>query len=315
MTERSAPVRMTLVVLAVLAFGCAPQDAGAGDLAEDVELVHDRNTRTYHLYAPTEPQGDRPLVVLLHGGGGVIDGVLGVGLWRSPYQVWIDVADEHGLYLAAPQGIASHWNDCRANCVRCGEHDDVGFLLALIDELAAGHPIDPSQVYVVGESNGGFMAQRLAQEAPERVAGIGVTISLEPSDSECTRRDVAIPIMYQVGTTDAAIAYDGGGSDPEIGNLSAAETVAYWAGVNGCTGEPTVTAYPDLDPDDQSTARREDWSCSEAPLSMITFEGAGHVTSSIEVEVSGFWEGIAGIQNHDLESARVFWAFFDEAAK
>ena len=290
------------MILAVLACRGAPEPERLGTLHEDLSMEHGGVTRTWHHY---ETAAEGPLVLLLHGGGATIDNHVGVGSVDWPHQVWLDLADEEGLDVLVPQGIDRHWNDCRAECTRCGELDDLGFLLALVDTVPA------DKTFVVGESNGGFMTQRLAQEAPERFDGYGVVIALQPAESDCTALEQPAPLMFQVGTTDAAIPYEGGRSDPQISVLSASDTLAMWAGVNGCEATPTTTTLPDLDPDDRSTVRRDDFRCTAAPLAMLTLDGAGHVPPSIEVQVSAVWEGIAGVQNHDVEGAREFWAFFE----
>lgn len=285
-----------------------------GVLHEDVVYDHDGVERTYHFYESTTEDA-APLVVLLHGGGGVIDNHIGVKSVDWPHQVWLDIADEESLHVVAPQGLNKHWNDCRAECERCGEQDDLGFLVALVDHLASENTVDLSRVYVVGESNGGFMTQRLAQEAPSRFAAMGVVIALQPAESTCTAQDVPMPMMFQVGTADAGIPYEGGQVDAQVNVLSAEATAALWRDLNGCETESASTSFPDLDPDDQSTARRDDYTCSRAALSVVTLDGAGHVPPSIEVHVSSFWEGVAGIQNHDVEGAREFWGFFKDATR
>ncbi|HJN72289.1 MAG TPA: PHB depolymerase family esterase [Myxococcota bacterium] len=300
---------LPLLLLMTLSCGGAVDPPRSGTLHEDQTYEHGGTTRTYHFYE-TAGDGARPLVLLLHGGGGVIDNHIGLGGVSWPHQVWLDIADEEGLHVLVPQGISRHWNDCRAECTRCGDEDDVGFLVGLLDDVATQYPVDLERVYVVGESNGGFMTQRLAQEVPERFAAMGVVIALQPAESDCTALDVPMPLMYQVGTADAAILYEGGASDSNTSVLSAAETVAYWRDLNGCEATPTTTSLDDLDPDDSSTVSRDDYSCDQGALSVLTMDGAGHVPPSIEVEVSAFWEGIAGIQNHDIEGARVFWTFF-----
>ena len=280
-----------------------------GTLHRDQTYQHDGLERTYHLYEP-DSTGDRPLVLLLHGGGGQIDNHIGLGLTDWPHQVWLDIADEDGLFLVVPQGVDRHWNDCRAECTRCPDTDDVGFLLGLLDEVAASFPVDTSRVYVTGESNGGFMTQRLGQEAPDRFAGLGVVIALAPANNDCEAQDVPIPVMFQLGTADEYIPYGGGVGTGDIHVQSAGETAAYWAGVNGCEGEPTTTTYDDLDPTDGSTVTRSAYTCTGAPLVVETQQGAGHVAASIEVQVSSVWERLVGPQNHDVEGARVLWEFF-----
>ena len=299
---------MTALLL-VLGCGQKPEPERPGTLHEDVVYDHEGTQRTFHFYESTT-EGPAPLVLLLHGGGATIDNHIGVKKVAWPHQIWLDIADEETLHVVAPQGLDSHWNDCRSECTRCGDEDDLGFLVGLIDALAAEYPVDLSRVYVVGESNGGFMTQRLAQEAPSRFAAMGVVIALEPANSTCTPLNVPMPMMYQVGTADAGILYEGGSVDAQVHVLSAEDTTAIWRDLNACEAEPTSTDLPDVDPDDQSTVRRDDYTCSSAGLAVLTMDGAGHVPPSIEVQVSTFWEGVAGIQNHDIEGARVFWDFF-----
>ncbi len=291
-----------------------------GTLYRDEVFEHDGLTRSYHFYEPAEPSGSMPLVLLLHGGGGRIDNHIGVGLNDWPHQVWLDIADEDGLFLVVPQGIDEHWNCCRSDCGGCPETDDVGFLTALIDDLVARHDIDTTRLYVTGESNGGLMTERLAQEAPEVFAAAGVVIALMPENNECAiPGDLPMPIMYQLGTEDSAIPYEGGQSGFEATGsfLSKQDSVRIWLDLNRCEGEPATTAYEDLDPRDCSTAMREDWDCptTGTAVSVITMEGAGHVAPSIEVEVSLIWEALTGQQNHDLEGARELWAFMKGFAR
>jgi polyhydroxybutyrate depolymerase len=291
-----------------------------GTLNEDQTFEHGGRGRTYHFYEPADVSGPRPLALLLHGGGGVIDDHIGLGAVDWPHQLWLDIADEDGLYVLVPQGIDSQWNDCRTDCPHCGVQDDVGFLLALIDDLSTRHDIDPARIYAIGESNGGLMAQRLAQEAAERFAGIGAVIALMPQNTECTApSELPIAVMYQVGTADATIPYEGGLSGYEATGefQSAAASVALWVAHNQCEETPTADAYPDLDPADGSTATREDYACPSTgtAVSITTMDGAGHVAPSIEVQVSGLWEALAGKQNHDLEGAREIWAFLQDHSR
>jgi polyhydroxybutyrate depolymerase len=288
-----------------------------GTLHRDQVFAHDGKDRAYHFYEPADVSEPRPLVLTLHGGGGKIDNHIGVGRADWPQRVWLDIADEDNLYVLVPQGIDEQWNDCRAECERCGDEDDVGFLLGLIDAIAAEHNVDTSRVYVSGESNGGFMTQRLVQEHPERFAAAGATISLLPENNVCEVQAVPMPIMYQLGTEDAAIPFEGGSNNAQIVVKSAEETVAYWRELNQCEETATVTDYDDLDPDDDSTAHRQDWDCpaTGTEVALVTLDGAGHVASSIEVQVSAFWEGLVGQQNHDVEAMRLYWAFMRDYAR
>ncbi len=49
-----------------------------------------------------------------------------------------EVADRHGFLVAYPDGLDHHWNDGRLP----GDVDDVGFVAALVRELAARYPVE-----------------------------------------------------------------------------------------------------------------------------------------------------------------------------
>jgi len=51
--------------------------------------------------------------------------------------------------------------------------DDVGFVRAMIDDLAKRTPIDRTRIYATGLSNGAMMTYRIAAEAPDLVARPG----------------------------------------------------------------------------------------------------------------------------------------------
>ena len=307
---------MLLLAATTLVACRTPDPERPGTLHRDQMLVHDDVERTYHWYAPATDDTPRPLVLSLHGGGGTIDNHLGVDGAQWPWQVWLDVADEDGVHVVVPQGVNQQWNDCRAECERCGNEDDVGFLVALVDAIAAQANIDRNRVYVQGESNGGFMTQRLLQEVPEVFAAGGVTIALMPADNACDVQNVPRSVMYQLGTDDALVPYDGGSENAQIVVQSKEESVAYWTNLNQCTTPPSTSIYDDLDVDDGSTVTREDHRCEATgtEVSVLTMDGAGHVPPSIDAPVGGVWELLAGRQNHDVEAVRELWAFFADKA-
>ena len=304
--------RMMQLVLSccLLILSACSSVAQEGILHRDLELEHDGKTRNYNFYE-TASQGKRPLVMVLHGGGGDMNQVIGLDATRWPSQVWLDLADEEGLNILVPQGINKHWNDGRLECSRCGDEDDSGFLMSLLDFVEERYSVDRERIFVLGESNGGFMTQRLALEHPSRFAGFGVIIAQLPANSEVVAKGQAVSLMYQLGTEDPLIAFEGGAKEAQIVVQSADETFEFWRNLNQCEAG-VVREYPDLDASDSSTVRQEDFDCSKTntKLSFVVMDGAGHVTPSIEVQVAKLWERLAGVQNHDIESARLLWAFF-----
>lgn len=195
--------------------------------------------RDYILYMPQNLQSPAPLVIALHGGGGTAAG------WEQETD-FDGVADRNGFIVVYPQGVNREWNEERGSgmTLRRSDADDVGFINALIDHLAAQYPIDLTRIYAMGISNGGFMSLRLACNLSDRLAGIGVIAAQLTEDmiSGCVPiKPLRVAIFN--GVDDPIIPYDGGAvriSGQYRGDvLSTQDQVDFWLRVNGC--EPTIT--------------------------------------------------------------------------
>jgi polyhydroxybutyrate depolymerase len=137
--------------------------ATVGDVTHS--LSYGGQERTYILHIPSSYDAARPtpLVIVFHGFGLNAEEMIRI----TGFNVQ---ADARGFLVVYPNGSGrtSSWNggDC------CGEAaikqvDDVGFVGALIEELAKSFNLDARRVYAAGFSNGAIMAYRLACDLPE----------------------------------------------------------------------------------------------------------------------------------------------------
>ena len=331
-------VRVT-VSAAVLIASCVgasprepPQDVpgaepGPAGEAADEAVFHEHQSfasggvqRTYHfLEAAGHQRRPRPLVVVLHGGGATIDSTIGRPRGASPLgRAWMTLGRREGFHVVIPQGHGKQWNDCRRDCEHCGDQDDVVFLVDLARDLSQRYGIDQTRVFVTGESNGGFMTQRLAIERSEVFAAYGPINALMPANSDCPAPAAPVSIAYHVGTEDEVVRYDGGLSrTARSGSVrSAADSVAVWTGLGRCeTG--TEARLPDRDPQDGSTITLPRWDCPRTGTEVLLYaaDGGGHIPPSTTERVSKIWESLAGRQNHDIESAAELWRFFRAHAR
>ncbi len=157
--------------------------------------------------APTAP---RPLLIALHGfssDGRTLDKTLHL---RA-------AAIAHDLVLALPDGTRVQaggprfWNATDACCNYLGSSvDDVAYLKSLVDEIAARTPIDRKRVYVLGYSNGGFMAYRLACQDAAALAGIVVLSADTYARPSRCRPAKALSVLQLHGTADPVVDYQGG---------------------------------------------------------------------------------------------------------
>ena len=220
-----------------------------------------------------DPRQRYPLMVLLHG-----HGQTGALINR---QMGGEANQEDLNYLLLiPEGTAADdgrqfWNATPACCNFFGSSvDDLAYLSALIDEAVDRLYGDPKRIYIMGLSNGGFMAERLACDAANQVTGIvnvGGSGFLDP-----TRCRPSTPVTYirVHGTNDETIPFEGRHNMP--GALACVER---WRQFNGCN-ETVETSFVSLDDAvEGNEAHHQAWTHCQGGSSVHFFplEGGAHV--------------------------------------
>lgn len=102
------------------------------------------------------------------------------------------------------QSRTTKWHVLPSEFTYCqGERprDDIAFLGKIIDELQVRFAVDRARIYVVGFSNGGQMAGRVAVELSDRVAAVVSSSGFLPTMQQFTPRRL-LPVMLQVGNRD-----------------------------------------------------------------------------------------------------------------
>lgn len=209
------------------ALDAAPADAAEPDATPDASLV---DQRPYTLQVPTGYVSGTPtpLVVLLHGYGAS-------GSIQEQYFRFGPVAEARTWLYAIPDGTkdASNRQFWAATNACCGTGvDDVAYLTAVIDDVAAQYSVDPKRIYLLGHSNGGFMAHRMACDRADRIAAIVSLAGATWNDPASCTPTAPVAVAQVHGTADETILYAGGtafGVYP-----SAMTTFSRWSGLNGC---------------------------------------------------------------------------------
>lgn len=276
---------------------------GCGDYQQ---MEHDGQTRRYILHTPDGVDGEVPLVLALHGR-------LGTGRGMARDSGIDDLLAGHGFAAVYPDGYQRSWNDGRGGGP-AGEDgiDDVGFLDALLDEVAGQVSVDPTRVYVVGISNGGMMAQRLACERAERIAATASVIASMPEAIEPTCEPGAVMSMLLMnGTEDPLVPYEGGpvsSSDNEGVVLSTAATIEFWRLRAACDTQPTETTINELA--DDTSVRHERYAGCQGGASLELYEvvGGGHTWPGGPQYLS---EERIGRVSQELDAAETIWAWFE----
>lgn len=266
--------------------------------------------RSVDVYRP-RVLADRPaLVIALHGSGGS-----GARFRRLTGGAFDRLADEHGFVVAYPDAIGGQWHDCRASAPyrpALAGIDDATFLRAVSEHVATatGRPI--AGVFVVGYSNGGHMAFRLAMEMPREYAAFAVIGAHLPVAEEqaCEATRYLVPIMLVSGTADAINPWSGGrvqapgGMSP--GNvLSADDTAGWFRAQGGLDEQPAIRRFEDRDPSDGTTVESRTWGLQQVVLMKVA--GGGH---SLPGSSSAFPEALVGPTSRDVDGAAEIWRFF-----
>ncbi len=286
-------------------------------------IVFDGMSRRYAVYIPEGIENRSvPLIFELHGGGVYIEDLTGESGHKTPYKLWMPMADTAKFIVVYPEGLNGAygkptWNDCRANCSVNSHADDVGFISALIDTLSSRYRIDMHRIYVSGMSNGGLMALRLAFELTDCIAAVSTVGASLPDSSLCSLPQMPVSVSFMNGTDDWFLPYEGGTLShppkPSHGTVYPVEySVKWWVRFNQTDTIPQVFTFPDLDPGDGGNVElfRYKNGLDHTEVLLYKIHGGGHSAPSIRERYSALFEQYFGKQNHDIEMTFEAWKFF-----
>lgn len=246
------------------------------------------------VYEPQVADGERrPLLIFLHGlgssGQAAFDGLR-----------LAELGARERVFVIAPDGSIDSrgrrfWNAHPACCDF--DHrgiDDVARIAQLLELWMARHDVDPSRLYVMGHSNGGFMTQRLACALGDRIAGAASLAGAAPAAGmECTPTK-ALTLLEVHGDADPIVRYEGGSVFdtvflPRFG--SAQQGLSDWAKRFGCTGPANSGPDLDLDPGlpGAETRVQSFAGCPGGSVALWTVHGGTHSVGTDPESVARIW--------------------------
>jgi polyhydroxybutyrate depolymerase len=247
-------------------------------VVDDDHLTVDGRERRYRLVRPARPRRDAVVVLALHGSNQTGRS------FRAASGRTFDALARDGAVVVYPDAYRRMWNDPRRNSVsraRADGVDDVAFLTALLDRVAARFGLADARAVLAGYSNGGEMALRLMYETTGRLRGVALFGATQPSADELgvADRGDRLPMVLVHGTRDALVPFEGGtaslfGFRPRGTVLSAPGSARFFARRNGCADEPEVTRLPQRSP---GTAVEVTRYPGAAPVTLYAVENGGHV--------------------------------------
>lgn len=208
--------------------------------------------RLVNVYIPSsyDAQTAMPLVILLHG-------YTGTGAGQESYMQFQPLAEARGFLYCYPDGTTDRWGNHFWNGTEGGGDfgntgvDDAGYLRRLIEEIEGRLAVDRKRIHLIGHSNGGRMAYRMACESAGLIAGM-VSLAGMPSvdPSQCAPTE-PVNILHIHGTADDIDPYGGGAlTSPSFpanmpASAGALHAVRTWAEYNGASA-PVADAAPSM---------------------------------------------------------------------
>jgi polyhydroxybutyrate depolymerase len=264
--------------------------------------------RSYRFHVPPAGETGNPLPVVLGLHGGASNGrafSLASGL--------SDKADAASFVAVYPDGTGQRekllaWN--AGNC--CGYArdemvDDVGFVRAVLDDLATVVPVDSDRVFATGLSNGAMLSYRLAAEMADRIAAIAPVAG--PMALDACRPSRPVSVIHLHGTEDQFTPLEGGVGRRSVSrtqHASVATTIQAWVAADGCPPEPIVAQLPPVRDDGTQIVRYRYGPGREgSEVELYIIHGGGHTWPARKGNTFLF-----GKSTENLIANDVIWDFF-----
>lgn len=234
---------------------------------------------TVHIPASYEPARPAPLVVALHG-------YTSNAKELETYLRLTPESDRRGFVYAYPDGSTDDrgdrfWNATDACCnFSSPKPDDSRYLSDLISTIQGSYRIDRARVYLIGHSNGGFMAFRMACDHADQVTAIVSLNGASWNDTARCRPSESVSVLAIHSSTDETVAFSGGDIDG-VAYPSAATTVAQWLGYDRCTeagrDAPALDLVTDLPANETSVRTYVQGCAGGSTVQAWTINGGTHV--------------------------------------
>lgn len=278
----------------------------AGD--SERKLTWGGRARSYLVHVPPGYDGVRPIPAVL-----ALHGATSNAWLHRDFTGLDDKADREGFVAVYPNGtgnVASVliWNGGNPYGYAYQNNiDDVGFIAALLDDLATVVNLDATRVYGCGMSNGAQMAYRLASELTDRFAAVAAVAG--PMGLPDCRPSRPIPVLHIHGTEDEFAPFKGGVGPKAVYGAhfqSVEHTIRCWVRANACPEAPIIETLPPL-ADDGTRIVRHTYGPGKngVEVVLVVVEGGGHT-----------WPGRPplpprlGKSTQNLDANDCLWDFF-----
>ena len=274
-----------------------------------IELTRDGLPRSALAVVPEELDGPAPVIFVLHG---VIE--TGEIIRAVTDRRFEALGAEHGWATVYPSAFLRVWNigEGPGAARLLPPRDDLGYLDAVLDAVAAEVEIDRSRVFAAGFSQGGIMSLAWACKRPGKLRAIAVMgMALPAMFADDCAADPPQGVLLAHATRDQVVPFGGGallsGPLAFMTLLSHSASVDFFRGLAGCSGE-VDTAFHDRHDDRTAVIRRTWTECARGAVEAWRIEGGGHRWPNGLPE-SPFAEFVGPV-THEFDGSAAAFAFF-----
>jgi polyhydroxybutyrate depolymerase len=287
-----------IAITAAVHFGTDTIPGAVALGAQEASIQVGGQERSYILAGP-QSSGPLPTLIFLHGKGG--------SAAKARWMGFEQLGERERFVTVLPNGIDGEWNvfppGFRDRTGRSTNGTDSAFIKQLVDDLVHRGIADPRRIYLGGISNGGLMALRMACDAPELFAAIGVFLASMPANTgqDC-HPSRPMPLLMMNGTADQVVPYNGGITAGGLKVWGTERTITFFRQLNGCNMEPKRSNTGQSDYGGMESVVVDRWTaCSGAPIVLYSVVGGGHR------QPGGAGGGMGG-----SSAAQTLWDFFHD---
>lgn len=192
-------VRILLLVLALISpVALSTSQAGSMTFPSD---------RTFSVYVPTNYSATTPIPLVI-----ALSGYNQSGADFEKYLKMTPHAQATGFLYVVPDGSKDlhgirFWNGTPECCdFQSPKVDDAKYIMNLIAQLKLKYSVDSNRVYIIGHSNGGFLANNLACNYSDQIAAIVNMAGGSYTKQSSCKPSTPISVLEIWGTADETYA-------------------------------------------------------------------------------------------------------------
>ncbi len=265
-------------------------------------------TRKFYVHSSQkkEEERQRPLLLVLHGRLGSGKQIMGQSEFNT-------IADRESFVVVYPDGYRRSWADGRGVTPADRENvNDIAFLENIISFMNSKYKTDPTKVFILGHSNGGFMTQRILLEKTNLFrAGVSVSSQISVFLSKNYSPSSPVSVALILGTLDSAVPFLGGFVKDGGEILSGEESVSRWVTWNGCENIPELKTIDTKDDHTRVEIVSYNRCKGKVKVRLYKIVGGGHTLPGKQRSRLLLFFGVdGGPKTEEIDAAEAAWDFF-----